>query len=130
LSRRGYPWLGDEMGLLINAANRWTGNQEAAGNGSSWQMVCQLTKSRKGGIGTGGLLEGERRSSAQAWRTYQRWILTGAQEAVAKPKPGGEGYIIEWAVNFDPYLEVGPGIAIRRDGGSPHGPEHRSGRSG
>ena len=56
LSRRGYPWFGDEMELLINAANRWTGNHEAAGNGSSWQMVCNLTKSRKGGIGTGGLL--------------------------------------------------------------------------
>jgi SSS family solute:Na+ symporter len=109
LSRRGYPWFGDEMELLINAANRWKGNEEAAGNGSSWQMVCNLTKSRKGGIGTGGLLEGEPRTSAKAWRTYQRWILTGAQEAVAKPKPGGKGYIIEWAVSFNPCLEVEPG---------------------
>jgi len=24
-------------------------------------------------------------------------------------KPGGKGYIIEWAVNFDPCLEVEPG---------------------
>jgi hypothetical protein len=79
------------MELLINASNHWTGDQEAAGSGSSWQMVCNLTKSRKGGIGAGGLLEGEPRSSAAAWRTYQHWILSGAQEAVAKPKPGGHG---------------------------------------
>jgi len=109
LSRRGYPWFGDEMELLINAANHWTGNREATGDGSSWQMVCNLTKSRKGGIGTGGLLEGEPRRRANAWHTYQSWILSGAQEAVAKPKPGGKGYIIEWAVNFDPCLEVEQG---------------------
>lgn len=109
LSRKGWPWFGDEMELLINASNRWTGNEGAAGNGSSWQMVCNLTKSRKGGVGEGGLLEGEPRSSASAWETYQKWILSGAQEAAAKPKPGGKGYIIEWAVNFDPCLEVAPG---------------------
>jgi solute:Na+ symporter, SSS family len=109
LTRDGYPWFGDEMELLINAANRWSGDEEAAGNGSSWQMVCNLTKSRKGGIGTGGLLEGEPRSDAKAWETYQRWIRTGAQEAAAKPKTGRKGYIIEWAVNFNPCLEVAPG---------------------
>jgi SSS family solute:Na+ symporter len=109
LSRRGYPWFGDEMELLINASNRWSGDREAAGNGSSWQMVCNLTKSRKGGVGIGGLLEGEPRSRRKAWRTYQLWILTGAQEAVAKPKPGRKGYIIEWAVSFHPCLEVQPG---------------------
>jgi SSS family solute:Na+ symporter len=72
-------------------------------------MVCNLTKSRKGGVGVGGLLEGEPRTSEAAWNTYQRWILSGAQEAVAKPKPGGHGYVIEWAVNFKPCLEVEPG---------------------
>ena len=109
LSRRGYPWFGDEMELLINAANHWTGNREATGDGSSWQMVCNLTKSRLGGIGTGGLLEGEPRNRPEAWANYQRWILSGAQRAVAKPKPGGHGYIIEWAVSFQPCLEVEPG---------------------
>lgn len=109
LTPAGFPWFGDEMELLINAVNRWTGNEQAAGNGSSWQMVCNLTKSRKGGIGVGGLLEGEPRRDPRAWETYQRWILSGAQEAVAKVKPGGKGYIIEWAVNFDPCLEVRPG---------------------
>jgi hypothetical protein len=97
------------MELLINATNKWTGNENAKGDGSSWQMVCNLTKSRKGGVGRGGLLEGEPRTNANAWNTYQKWILSGAQEAVAKPKPGGKGYIIEWAVNFDPCLEVAPG---------------------
>jgi acetyl esterase/lipase len=109
LTREGLPWFGDEMELLINATNQWTAQEQAAGNGSSWQMVCNLTKSRKGGVGMGGLLEGEPRRIEAAWNTYQKWILNGAQEAVAKPKPGGKGYIIEWAVNFDPCLEVSPG---------------------
>jgi solute:Na+ symporter, SSS family len=109
LTRDGYPWFGDEMEVLINATNQWKGDENAAGNGSSWQMVCNLTKSRLGGIGRGGLLEGEPRSDPAAWETYQRWILTGAQECVAKVKPGGKGYIIEWAVSFNPCLEVEPG---------------------
>ena len=58
----------------------------------------------------GGLLEGEPRRDAGAWETYQEWILSGAQEALAKPKPGGKGYIIEWAVSFNPCLEVEPGV--------------------
>ena len=109
LTAEGWPWFGDEVELLINASNHWTGDEKAAGSGSSWQMVCNLTKSRKGGIGHGGLLEGEPRSRREAWNTYQRWILSDAQQAVAKPKPGGKGYIIEWAINFDPCLEIEPG---------------------
>lgn len=109
LTPEGFPWFGDEMELLINAPYRWKGNESAAGDGSSWQMVCNLTKSRKGGIGVGGLLEGEPRKDPKAWATYQRWILEGAQECAAKVRPGGKGYIIEWAVNFDPCLEVEPG---------------------
>ena len=108
LTPQGFPWFGDEMELLINASNHWSGHENAAGDGSSWQMVCNLTKSRKGGIGRGGLLEGEPRKDPAAWKTYQRWILSGAQEAVAKVKPGGKGYIIEWAVNFNPCLEIAP----------------------
>ena len=109
LTRAGFPWFGDEMELLINATNAWTGNENARGDGESWQMVCNLTKSRKGGVGVGGLLEGEPRSKESAWNTYQRWILSGAQECAAKPKRGGRGYVIEWAVNFDPCLEIAPG---------------------
>jgi SSS family solute:Na+ symporter len=109
LTPKGFPWFGDEMELLINATNKWTGDESAAGNGESWQMVCNLTKSRKGGVGVGGLLEGEPRRDPKAWATYQKWILDGAQECAAKPKPGGNGYIIEWAVSFNPCLEVAPG---------------------
>jgi SSS family solute:Na+ symporter len=109
LTREGYPWFGDEMELLINATNKWTGHEGAAGNGGSWQMVCNLTKSRLGGVGAGGLLEGEPRRSQDAWDTYQRWIQSGAQQVVAKKKPSGKGYVIEWAVSFEPCLEVEPG---------------------
>ena len=86
LTREGFPWFGDEIELLVNASNRWVGNQDSAGNGSSWQMVCNLTKSRLHGVGVGGLLEGEPRSSREAWETYRKWILSGAQEAVAKKR--------------------------------------------
>lgn len=109
LTREGFPWFGDEMELLINATNHWTGNEGAAGDGTSWQMVCNLTKSRLGGVGKGGLLEGEPRRKPAAWETYQKWIQSGAQEAAAIPKSGGKGYVIEWAVSFDPCLEVAPG---------------------
>ena len=84
LTREGYPWFGDEMEILINATNKWKGDESVAGNGESWQMVCNLTKSRLGGIGVGGLLEGEPRRSESAWNTYQNWIRTGAQQCVAK----------------------------------------------
>ena len=39
LTRQGFPWFGDEIELLINASNHWDANENAAGNGSSWQMV-------------------------------------------------------------------------------------------
>ena len=53
LTREGWPWFGDEMELLINASNLWKGGENAAGDGTSWQMVCNLTKSRLGGVGVG-----------------------------------------------------------------------------
>ncbi|MBI4662495.1 MAG: hypothetical protein HY735_27075 [Verrucomicrobia bacterium] len=109
LTPKGFPWFGDEMELLINGPNNWLGNESAEGNGSSWQMVCNLTKSRLGSVGLGGLLEGEPRSQAKAWATYQRWIQMGAQLATARPKPTGKGYVIEWAVRFDPCLELEAG---------------------
>jgi SSS family solute:Na+ symporter len=109
LTPKGFPWFGDEMELLMNATNKWTGHENAAGSGASWQMVCNLTKSRLGGVGKGGLLEGEPRSKPSAWNTYQSWIVSGAQQAVARRKASGKGYIIEWAVSFNPCLEVEPG---------------------
>jgi SSS family solute:Na+ symporter len=111
LTREGFPWFGDEMELLINATNKYaTPEENAAGNGQSWQMVCNLTKSRLGGIGKGGLMEGEPRRELSAWNTYQKWIVDHAMDCTAKPKPGGKGYVIEWAVSFDPCLEVSPGV--------------------
>jgi SSS family solute:Na+ symporter len=109
LTREGWPWFGDEMEILMNAANTWSGNESAAGNGSSWQMVCNLTKSRKGGIGTGGLLEGEPRRELAAWNTYAQWIASGAQQCEAKRRSGG-GYFVEWSIAFNPCLEVEPGV--------------------
>lgn len=109
LTRTGWPWFGDEMELLINATNTWKADESAAGDGTSWQMVCNLTKSRLGDVGVGGLIEGEPRSKPEAWETYQRWIKSRAMEAVAKVKSDGSGYIIEWSVSFDPCLEVAPG---------------------
>jgi len=111
LTPEGYPWFGDEMELLINASNSWGAADCADGDGTAWQMVCNLTKSRLGGIGVGGLLEGEPRSSKYAWDNYQRFILTRAMEAVAKPKPGRHGYVIEWAISFDPCLQIRPGVS-------------------
>ena len=111
LTREGFPWFGDEIEILINATNTYaTPEQNAAGNGQSWQMVCNLTKSRLGGIGKGGLLEGEPRKELAAWNNYQRWITSHAMDCAAKPKPGGKGYVIEWAISFDPCLEVSPGV--------------------
>jgi len=109
LSRDGFPWFGDEMEILLNAPNTWRGDESAEGDGASWQMVCNLTKSRLGGVGVGGLLEGEPRTSAVAWETYQRWIKDGAQKAVVQRKAAGKGYIIEWAVRFNPCIELAPG---------------------
>lgn len=109
LSPRGFPWFGDEMEILLNAPNTWVADESVAGNGQSWQMVCNLTKSRLGGVGIGGLLEGEPRSASSAWNTYQRWIREGAQRCVAKPLPTGKGYVIEWAIGFRPCVELAPG---------------------
>lgn len=112
LTREGFPWFGDEIEILINS--RPTGEEpdrlNAAGDGSSWQMVCNLTKSRLGGVGVGGLLEGEPRSDPKAWETYQKWILSGAMKAAAKPLPDRKGYVIEWMIRPDPCLEVKPGV--------------------
>lgn len=108
ISREGFPWFGDETEILINASNRWTGEESAAGNGSSWQMVCNLTKSQKDGTRAGGILAGEPRRSAAAWETYVDWIAKGAQVCAVKPRK--KGYVLEWRIAFDPCLEVEPGV--------------------
>lgn len=106
LTQQGWSWFGDEMEILLNPTNQWHGDEVAAGDGTSWQMVCNLTKSRLHGVGNGGLIEGEPRVKDSAWQTYQRWIKTGAMQAIAKPLPQGKGYVIEWSIAFNPCLEV------------------------
>ena len=112
LSPKGWPWFGDEAEILMYPQYQWNGRKPIAiaGDGSSWQMVCNLTKSRLGGIGVGGLLAGEPRTKSSAWNTYRKWIETGAMEAVAKVRPGGKGYVIEWKIKANPCLEVRPGV--------------------
>ena len=55
------------------------------------------------------MLEGEPRVKERAWNAYRRWIEMRAMEAAVQRKPDGKGYVIEWAVNFDPCLEIAPG---------------------
>ena len=108
ISREGYPWFGDEMEILLNASNKWQGDENAAGNGSSWQMVCNLTKSQMNGTRAGGILAGEPRKSADAWNTYVRWIEHGDQTCAVAPRKGG--YVLEWRIAFNPCVEVAPGV--------------------
>ena len=106
LTQQGWPWFGDEMEILLNPTNQWRGDEVAAGDGTSWQMVCNLTKSRLHGVGKGGLIEGEPRVKDSAWQTYQQWIKSGAMQAIAKPFPQGKGYVIEWSIAFNPCLQT------------------------
>ncbi|GAB4357878.1 MAG: hypothetical protein OHK0021_02170 [Bryobacter sp.] len=108
-SRAAFPWFGDEMEILLNPSYQWKGNESVEGNGRSWQMVVNLTKSRLGGLNRGGLLEGEPRSNAEAFATYSRWIDSGAMTAATTVKPNGRGYVIEWSIAFNPCVEVEPG---------------------
>jgi len=39
LTPKGYPWFWDEMELLIKADNQWTGEEGAAGDGSSCRTL-------------------------------------------------------------------------------------------
>jgi hypothetical protein len=108
-SRDAFPWFGDEMEILLNPSYQWKGTESVEGNGRSWQMVVNLTKSYFGGVGKGGLIEGEPRRDAKAFATYSNWIESGAMTAAAVPKNNGRGYVIEWSIALDPCVEVEPG---------------------
>jgi glucose/arabinose dehydrogenase len=115
LTRQGWPWFGDGVELLVNARYEWSdeNGENNKGNGGSWQMVASTHKSRLGGLGTGGLMEGESRADENAWNTYQSWILNGDMEAVSRVKDRateGPGYVIEWKTKSNPCLEVEPGV--------------------
>jgi len=79
--------------VLLNAAGGPAGadNAEVAGNETEWQMVINLSKSRLGGIGKGGLMEGEPRSSETAWNKYQSWIEHGKMKGAAGVTGQGHG---------------------------------------
>ena len=114
LTREGFPWYGDGVELLVNASYEWTPetNEIAAGTGASFMMVASNHKSQLGGLGVGGLMLGEPRSSDIAMENYERWTRNGDMEAVVRQKDKateGSGYVIEWRVNADPCLEVRPG---------------------
>ena len=114
LTREGFPWYGDGVELLVNARYTWTPetNEIAAGTGASFMMVASNHKSQLGGLGVGGLMLGEPRSSDIAMENYERWTRSGDMEAVVRQKDKateGSGYVIEWRVNADPCLEVLPG---------------------
>jgi solute:Na+ symporter, SSS family len=121
-TRDSYPWFGDGVEVMINASNKWYDGNEAdidvnsmfgtiynAGNGSSWQMVCNFSKSRREGIGVGGLTEGENRNNPVSWVNYAKWIDTGAMKAVVKRKTDSKGFIVEWMIKPNPCLEISPG---------------------
>ena len=117
LNQSGWPWFGDEFEILLNANNSWTSvNETIAGvDGRNWQMVANLRKSRLGGLGVGGLLEGEPRSSDAAWSNYRSWIESGAQRAAVSVAHGsapygGSTYTVEWAIDFDPCVELESGV--------------------
>ena len=117
LTQAGWPWFGDEFELMINANNSWSNaNETVAGvDGRAWQMVVNAQKSRIGGIGVGGLLEGEPRSSDAAWANYGAWIRGGAMRAATNSAPGAGGYggsalVAEVAIDFDPCVELAEGV--------------------
>ncbi len=99
-TKAGFPWFGDGVELLINASYTWpkeTGTFNY-GDARSWQVVCNHSKSLLGGVGTGGLIQGEQRDSEVAWVNHEKWIRSGAMKAVTKVKPDKSGYIVEWMI--------------------------------
>lgn len=61
----------------------------AAGVPGQWQLVVNAQKSRLSGIGIGGFIEGEPRSSDTAWINYEQWEYSRAVEAGVAVFPGG-----------------------------------------
>ena len=113
LTRAGFPWFGDEIEILINAPNTFNSTFDGVtGEPGLFQMVCNAHKSRLGGMGVGGILEGEPRSSDTAWNNYQEWIYSRAIEcAVHVFPPDSQGrnvYGMEWAIDFTPLLQTAP----------------------
>ena len=112
LTPTGYPWFGDEMESLINATNKWTGHEEAAGaaHPGKWSAISANRVSEA--LAKADYLR-ESRDNPNAWNTYRRWIEGGAQQASVRRKSSGKGYIVEWAVNFNPAWKWNPASSTR-----------------
>jgi len=100
-TKSSFPWFGDGVELLINASNTWPKEDDVFnyGDARSWQVVCNHSKSLLGGIGKGGLIQGEQRDNPVAWVNHEKWIRSGDMKAVTKVKPDKSGYIVEWMVS-------------------------------
>lgn len=115
LTPSGWPWFGDELEIILNAAQcpsrvpAAARTRNVAGNASAWQMVLNTGKSRLGGVGVGGLCEGEPRHSATAWANYREWILSRKMFAATTPHSTDRGYSVEWAISFF-LLQMAPGV--------------------
>ena len=44
----------------------------------------------------------------KAWDTYKMWIQNGAKKAAARKIADGKCYFIDWAVHFNPCVELAP----------------------
>jgi SSS family solute:Na+ symporter len=99
-TKSSFPWFGDGLELLINAGYVWPEEDDTYnyGDARSWQVVCNHSKSLLGGIGRGGLIQGEQRSDPNAWINHEKWIRSGAMQAVTKVKSDKTGYIVEWMI--------------------------------
>ena len=105
-----WPFWGDAIEIFLHTSNKFTPTQSVAGNGYSWNLVCNSQKSRLGQLNYGGLVEGYPRDN-NSFNSYKNWILNGDQEAKVRIKtpPESKGYMIEWKVKSNPCLQVGPG---------------------
>ncbi len=101
MTTTGFPWFGDGVELLINASYTWPKEPGTFnyGDARSWQVVCNHTKSLLGGLGKGGLIQGENRNNPIVWENHEKWIRSGAMKAVTKVKPDKSGYIVEWMIS-------------------------------
>lgn len=109
-----WPFWGDTIEIFMHTSNKFTPTQAVAGNGYSWNVVCNTQKSRLGQLQYGGLVEGYPRDN-NSFNTYKSWIQNGDLEAKVRIKtpPELKGYVIEWKIKSNPCLQVGPGTFWR-----------------
>lgn len=105
-----WPFWGDAIEIFLHTSNKFSPTQAVAGNGYSWNAVCNAQKSRLGQLQYGGLVEGYPRDN-NSFNTYKNWILNGDLEAKVRIKtpPELNGYVIEWKIKSNPCMQMGPG---------------------